>query len=192
MLCAEQIKAFSTDPASLSTESASGGGFYSTVYAGKLPGTVVKHGGDLRDGWLLWAAYCMSRPRPSKHLPRILALHVDLDREKFFALIEKLEENNRPTRLRGGSVYQITTKPTSPGERPPNTAVAALRGACKWIAGFYNNDDFASLDCHIHNWMRREDGTVVLTDPFSSSEVDPLEILRHIAPRSQGRITFKE
>lgn len=27
---------------------------------------------------------------------------------------------------------------------------------------------------------------------FSSSEVDPLEILRHTAPRSQGRITFKE
>lgn len=186
---------FSSDPSSFGTDHTKGTGHYASVYKGALPNTVLREGSNLKDGWLIWAAYCMSRRTPAPYMPKVIALHIDEDAGRFWALIEELtdqEHGQYAFRWTGGTPYYATLNITK--NRPECLPSPSIRRSFSafWykIATFYGQGrHFAYVDAHMFNWMKRGD-QIVLTDPLSNCEVDPLEYVRSVAGRNNVHITF--
>lgn len=161
-----------------------GGGYYSEVYDGTFPGTVVKTTYDIhrdKDGWLVWATFCMLQKRASKYTPKVHAITIDLVNNKMMALMEKLTEqslNDTRTRLRGFDLHRIIPSHTEEDARPPAQAINVLKSCVKWMDTVLPNAARrTTLDAHAYNWMMRGD-TVVCTDPFAGVDYDPVDFVR--------------
>jgi len=188
MLDSATLQKLKTQPETLCHGSGSNG-FFSTVYEGPIPNTVVKVGRTNDDGWLFWAAYVMALQNPEPWIPRILALHIDEWANSFQAILEALT----PT--------QCHDRPSCCGEFPgvisgvrdmqnvPAVVASSVRMHLEAIQRITNEAKPFFFDAHLHNWMMRDD-QIVLTDPFSNVEIDMGPHLYAMAAQSQGRITF--
>ncbi len=128
------------------------------------PLTVVKVGLDMNDGWPAWAAWC--RDHPSPHVPRIEAFTWLSDgagqRRLYASVVERLwpfpeaREWLAPDRLlkRDPSSLSSLIRPRHPGVAAMLLEAESAFPGVRW-------------DMAPSNWLRREDGTVVLMDPLA-------------------------
>lgn len=157
-----------------------GKGYFSAAYAKPGSPFVVKvfHGESNLDPWPLYAEWCWNNPGPFKPVIRALKWHGE--GSFYVAVMERLLIT--VDELADGSIRK---------RREPCAEAAALRKA---LVSKYNGgvarvmmelqklklNDVAAfvaevnitfpdqyLDIHGANWMYREDGSLVLIDPFS-------------------------
>lgn len=137
---------------------ATGEGLYSSVYAMPVPNLVLKVGRSLTDGWLAYAAWCMTHPDPEPWMPRIHTLHVDVNAREVYAVMERLE----PIEHRNAPDVVSSVRMIRDGSRPTTVAIDILRA----VADGMGLSDNEWVDAHDHNWMMRGD-ELVLTDPLA-------------------------
>ena len=127
------------------------------------PRWALKLGFDGDDAWPAWARWC--RANPSPHVPVIAALQV-LEHEgrqvAFLAIVERLHPTLVAARwLKGDRMMKRDPLRIAAIAEPTHPGVAALLRAAS--VAFPN----ARWDAAPSNWMERDDGTLVLTDPLT-------------------------
>lgn len=192
--------AFKSDPMSLSSNKKTRGpsGMYSEVYKGLIPDTVVKVCNDLKDPWLYWAAFCLSRENPSPYMPTIYGVTVDLKKKTYYAAMEELEhlegsvgfldEDPRPWAQFNLDVQDEHWKFRS---MEPETE-GFLRGVIEASREDLGYDNPFRIDAHHDNWMKKKDDpdSLILTDPFSYAKIELMPHIERLAPLCGGKITF--
>lgn len=141
----------------------SGGGFFSKVYRGQVPGTVVKvcttkADKGSWDAWLLWAAYCMTRTRRSMYLPDILAVHVDLNKGEYRAIIEELKPQNG-IKVKERLNLQCPVRKAHT-RKVTGTDAWQVQDTVKDMLNFLGSvgvDGDFYIDAHQENWMCRQE-----------------------------------
>lgn len=173
---AETLRKFSKDPEAIALGSETGNGVYSTVYEGPTPDTVVKVGGDLEDGWLIYALCILNgNYGDNKLLPEILALHIDLVKGEYRAIMRRLDtqRKHKSTLWVSGKWREFSAGPL--------TCLEQCRGRTKcthdtalhmWdilykTVNIIGTDSMYHVDAHDDNWMMTPSGQLKLTDPFS-------------------------
>ena len=127
------------------------------------PQLAVKVGFDADDGWPAWAAWCQANPGP--HVPLIASCEwivVGGRRRMFVAAVERLY----PTII--GSRW---IKACPAGKRDPLVLAAHVEAEHPGVARLLRaaRDAFPSgrWDLGSGNWLERETGEIVMTDPLS-------------------------
>ena len=156
---------FSSQPGSLKSDYL-GSGSFAEVYDSKVEGYVLKEGfkGKLdKDMWLIWALYCMANKNMFDWMPKVEVIAIDHENEKFYALMEKLEEQEGD--------YEVNISPRDflqgrdEGVNLPENIVEELKLVIDELLGVVSEDtsDFY-IDGHAANIMVRSCGQIVLTD----------------------------
>ena len=82
---------FSKDPiGSHGSDSQSGKGMHSTVYEGQVKGTVLKVTNDFKCDGYTYFLYKVLTSQPNRLFPKIFAVHIDVDKEELYVLMEDL------------------------------------------------------------------------------------------------------
>lgn len=128
---------------------------------------VIKVGYDGADGWPAWAAWCMKHLGP--HLPVIHACHVlehDGERQGFVGVIERLWPTDVPTGWLAtdrGLKRDPLRLAAMIADAHPSVAAMLHDAAAAFPAGLW--------DMAPSNWMVRDSGEIVLTDPLERADV---------------------
>ena len=191
MIDAVTLQKLKTQPETLCHGSGANG-FFSTVYEGPIPNTVVKGGRTNEDGWLFWAAYVMTLQNPEPWMPRILALHIDERTDSFQAILEALTPTQFPNMPSccGGFPDVINGKKAYV-QNVPVVEASSVRMHLEAIQRITDEAEPFYFDAHVLNWMMRGD-QIVLTDPFAHVAIDMEPHLYAMATQSRGRITFNK
>lgn len=189
MLDAITLEKFCSDPSTVARGSSKGSGLYSKVYEGPLPGTVIKYGRTLKDGWLFYAAWVMSRKHRPSYMPRIIALHIDTQKGEFHAIIEALHETYGEENPPNWTGYFDSIREDH-GRNVPAEIRENFLTQIDHICAFTGTSQPFWLDAHSGNWMRRAGGSLVLTDPFVEVSACTMDHVRKLAPKCGDKITI--
>lgn len=152
----------------IGTGSYKSNGSFATVYEGLFPGTVIKRGDSMVDGWLIWALYCMSQTTEYVELPTIFRLHIDFRKKLFTAVMKELDE----AYLEEGSVSVIkvaTNEPINWEEYLEDYYIDLLKPHIEKCLSTYKIPlSYIRLDMHNNNYMEDSSGNLVINDPLST------------------------
>ena len=140
------------------------GGFSVVVADPECPRTAIKIGPSLSDAWPAWAAFALDNPGP--HVPVVHSLRWIWSRSGaplfYVAEVERLQ----PT-----DAARAWLADCPEGRRMPCALAAYLDDTHPGIAALLRAARRAfpagTFDMGPDNWMERDDGTLVLTDPLS-------------------------
>lgn len=159
-----------------------GSGLFASVYENlNDKSTVIKYGDQLlKDGWIYYALECI---RLGEHafpfMPKIHGLCFDLGAGTYYAVMEKLT----PVITQPEEFHPVVVK----GSMSADSGIDALLSELEFdefphaqtVREFIRQtcirtqkDDPFRFDAHTGNWMRRENGDWILTDPFAKSNLD--------------------
>lgn len=166
-----------------------GRGMFSAVFEGSRPDTVLKMTVDSVGYWLL---NCCAAGVSGDHFPRVIKNHhdigvVDVGKTEFPVYLFEME---RLVKLKVGSATRKLARKISTSQLKISRAswssdvtgqlgelanVAklpeTLRQAIRDVESFASNYPNAQLDMHMGNFMQRENGDLVITDPLFDVEV---------------------
>ncbi|QGH74614.1 hypothetical protein KNU84_gp090 [Bacteriophage DSS3_VP1] len=178
-----------------------GCGMYSEVYPSTKEDFVIKIGNDIHDdGWLHYALRCIETNSKYSFMPTIKKLLVDFNSKEFFGVIERLEPlkgdyEEKPDiwiqyDMGDRSVLQSKLYSSELPKDVMDEMVEFLDGESEATK---HHDPFR-LDAHHDNWMTREDGSFVLTDPFSRTSVGEYtkKLLRQLAESHPNQVRVIE
>lgn len=178
-----------------------GSGAFGTAMTHPTDPTKVIKIGPIWDGWLIWAAYCQIKAGTSPHLLKVHSIRRYEKHGLYVAVIERLEQQIRDTPMQGEWRAAITAafncgvdpaRGSEPGtwfckvgEQYFNRVVTKYNWTSLWTmladVKVFAEDNGLARDLHSGNAMLREDGTVVVTDPFSDGSARAREALAAMA-----------
>lgn len=166
-----------------------GRGMFSAVFEGSTPDTVLKMTVDSVGYWLL---NCCAAGVGGEHFPKVIKNHhdvgeVNVGKTEFPVYLFEME---RLVKLKVGSAAKKLARKISTsqlkisraswssdvtGQLGELASVAklpeTLRQAIRDVENFAGNYPNAQLDMHMGNFMQRENGDLVITDPMFDTDV---------------------
>src|SRR6266446_2469563 len=130
-------------------------GMYSRVW-GKPGSSKVIKVGTTNDSWLTYIVWAMSKGYVGNHAPRVDSFKVNGQEGYFVAVMERLR------RLNTGNC-KLMNKLTPDTNSITDTVPEWKTFSKEFTARFGRHNDL-----HDGNWLQRENGELVLTDPLST------------------------
>lgn len=178
-----------------------GSGCFGVAMSHPKDSTKVIKIGPLNDGWLIWAAYCLIKAGTSPHLMKVYSIKRYETQGIYVAVIERLKcEVNQISEaarvdwrlIRNGfnqGIHDNATERGSYCDPVPTRKVNEVLNKYGWASVLplllevqtFAKENGLARDLHGQNVMIREDGTLVLTDPFSSSSPRAHEVINKMS-----------
>ena len=141
-----------------------GTGCYSAVFEGKDRRQAIKIGSTLSDPWLIYAEKIIGLDNPL--FPRIYSLHTFEYADYYVAVTERLDCVDEDDWSTDSSWMQLSRE-----IRDCTSTEPSVRQAGRLLNSLLKNIDYARLDLHKGNIMKREN-QLVLNDPLAEEEIE--------------------
>jgi hypothetical protein len=178
-----------------------GVGCYSAALEGNSYNKVLKVGNTSVDPWLEYYEAVIKPNQGNSHIPKVYSLHVDSYHDYYVAVVEKLWEHDEreEDRLDGLDELEELVKATCEGKYSDAEFMRESARVDECLGDFHPSELYRvcseihsliqssysecdgeydlNLDLHTKNFLYRADGTLVINDPISHTDMEDVDDL---------------